>query len=60
MPAAPYLPWFCFNTLIKVTIILLPLLPNGCPKATAPPFTSTLDGFKPKSLVFTSPTTENA
>ena len=31
IPAAPILPLFCFNTLIRVTMILAPLQPNGCP-----------------------------
>ena len=53
-------PLFCFKTWIKVTIILLPLEPRGCPKATAPPFTSTLLGSISKSLVLTKPTTEKA
>jgi hypothetical protein len=47
IPAAPYFPLFCLSTLIRVTIILDPLLPKGCPKETAPPFTSTLDGSNP-------------
>lgn len=58
--AAPYLPLFCFKTLIKVTIILEPELPSGCPKATAPPFTFTFVASKPKILLFAKPTTENA
>ena len=47
IPAAPYFPLFCFKTLINVTMILDPLLPKGCPSATAPPLTSTLDGSRP-------------
>ena len=44
IPAAPILPLFCFNTFIKVTIILEPELPSGCPIETAPPLTSTISG----------------
>ena len=49
--AAPYLALFCFKTLIKVTIILEPEFPSGCPKETAPPFTFTLSASKPKILL---------
>ena len=58
--AAPYFPLFCFRTLIKVTMILEPELPSGCPKETAPPFTFTLFESNPKILLFAKPTTENA
>lgn len=58
--AAPYLALFCLRTLIRVTIILEPELPSGCPNATAPPFTFTLAASRPKILLLASPTTENA
>ena len=37
IPATPIFAFFCFNTFIKVTTILEPELPNGCPNDTAPP-----------------------
>ena len=53
IPAAPILPLFCFNTFIRVTIILAPLQPKGCPNATAPPCTFTLAAFNFIFCVFT-------
>ena len=58
--AAPILPLFCFKTFINVTTTLDPELPSGCPKETAPPFTSTFSGSNPKILVLAKPTTEKA
>src|SRR5690606_6805026 len=58
--AAPYLPPFCFSTFIRVTMILEPELPSGCPNETAPPFTFTLAESRPRILLFASPTTEKA
>ncbi len=43
-----------------MTIILDPELPSGCPNATAPPFTFTLDASNPKILLLARPTTEKA
>ena len=60
IPATPILPLFCFSTLINVITILLPLEPRGCPRATAPPLTSTLLGSILSSFVLTIPTTEKA
>ena len=37
VPAAPILALFCLSIFIKVTIILAPEQPNGCPNETAPP-----------------------
>ncbi len=58
--AAPILPPFCFSTWIRVTSILAPDAPNGCPSATAPPFIFTLLASKPSNLLLTKATTENA
>ena len=60
IPAAPILPPFCFNTFIRVTMILEPELPRGCPNDTAPPFTFTIDGSRFNIFIFASPTTEKA
>ena len=40
--AIPICPFFYFKTFRSVTMILAPLHPSGCPKATAPPNTFTL------------------
>jgi hypothetical protein len=58
--AAPIFPLFCCKTLIKVTTILAPEQPNGCPKDTAPPFTFIFSLDKPNIFAFAIPTTENA
>ena len=51
---------FCAKTLIKVTIILAPEQPRGCPKETAPPFTFIVSLSKPKIFALAKPTTEKA
>ena len=58
--AAPNLPLFCLRTCKSVTITLEPEFPSGCPSATAPPFTSTFSGLRPKIFMLANPTTENA
>ena len=58
--ATPILPLFCFKTESKVTIILQPELPSGCPKATAPPFTFTLVASSFKAWLLAKATTEKA
>ena len=35
--AIPTVPFFYLRTFIKLRIILAPLVPSGCPNATAPP-----------------------
>ena len=53
--AAPILPLFCPKTFIKVTMILTPEQPKGCPNDTAPPFTLIVSLFRPKILAFAKP-----
>ena len=60
MAAAPIFALFCSNTLIRVTKILAPEHPRGCPKDTAPPFTLTLAASRPNILELAIPTTEKA
>jgi hypothetical protein len=60
IPATPYFPLLYLSTVIKLRIILAPLAPIGCPKATAPPLTLTLLGSKSNSLIYANPVTLNA
>ena len=50
IPAPPSFPLFCFKTFTKVTMILAPEAPNGCPNETAPPLTFILSLSNPKIL----------
>ena len=46
IPAAPIFPLFCDSTFKRVTTILAPEQPSGCPSDTAPPLTLTLSSVK--------------
>lgn len=51
IPAIPYLALYVFNILTKLSKILEPDTPIGCPKATAPPYTLTLSRSKSNNFI---------
>jgi len=49
--ASPFFDFLLFISCNKVTKILAPDAPIGCPSAIAPPLTFTIFSFKPNSLI---------
>jgi len=60
MLAIPNYPLFLFKTFIKLIITLEPLIPIGCPRATAPPCKLTFDGSKSNNFMFARATAAKA
>ena len=60
MPASPYFPPLVLKADSKLCIILAPLIPTGCPNATAPPKILTFWSEISKSFELAKATTENA
>ena len=60
IPAKPYLPPRCLKVDNRLWTILAPLMPIGCPMATAPPCTLTLSSAISSNFMLARQTTEKA
>mmetsp|Transcript_6438 Transcript_6438/g.18210 ORF Transcript_6438/g.18210 Transcript_6438/m.18210 type:complete len:207 (+) Transcript_6438:91-711(+) len=60
MEAQPRVASFCRSTLMRPPTMRPPLMPMGCPSATAPPLTLTLSCSSPRMRMLASATTEKA